>query len=162
MQYRHRNHPNPNAPAQTQSLQEALDSLTDDPFSAPPQASFSDALAEVNLRDSDAALAMYDWLVQTGRLQTVGTLTGGGYLLHYSEPKGATKAGYTPGGTQGGRMVDQAVAKAKEAGIKPRQAGLCDQCFSAVVKLDDGSIVLDDASASAICHSTAGEHTFNA
>lgn len=122
--------------------------------------SFEDVLKQIDPRDSDAALAMFNWLSDNGRFGLVGQLNGGGYLLHYSEPKGTTKAGYTPGATKGGRMVDQAVAQAKEAGAKPRQTGLCDKCWSAVEKLDDGSIVSDDDQKNPVC-SAGGDHTFN-
>jgi hypothetical protein len=122
--------------------------------------SFEDILKGIDPRDSEAALAMFNWLADNGRFGIVGTLNGGGYLLHYTEPKGTSKAGYTPGGTQGGRMVDQAVQQAKEAGAKPRKTGMCDQCWSAVEQLDDGSVVTDDDTKSAVCPS-GGAHTFH-
>lgn len=121
--------------------------------------SFEDVLKRVDPRDSEAALAMFNWLADNGRFGIVGQLNGGGYLLHYTEPKGTSKAGYSPGATQGGRMVDQAVQKAKDAGAKPRQTGMCDQCWSAVEKRDDGSVVTDGTDDS-VCPS-GGAHTFN-
>lgn len=112
-------------------------------------------------KDSDAALMMLQWLIDTGRMQNIGTINGGGYMFHYQEPKGTTKAGYTPGATKGGRMVDQALDEAKAAGAKPRKTGMCDQCWSAVEQQEDGTIVLDDDTRSSIC-SAGGKHTFNA
>jgi hypothetical protein len=111
-------------------------------------------------KDSDTALMLLQWLIDTGRMQNIGTINGGGYLFHYQEPKGTTKAGYTPGATKGGRMVDQALDQAKESGAKPRKTGMCDQCWSAVEQQEDGTIVLDDDTKSSIC-SAGGKHTFN-
>ncbi len=123
--------------------------------------SLEQVLQRIDPRDSDAALALFEWLCDHGRIGIVGTLNGGGYLLHYTEPKGSTKAGYSPGGTQGGRMVDQAVAKAKESGAKPRQTGMCDKCWSAVEKVEDGTVVTDDDTKDATCPQ-GGAHNFNA
>lgn len=128
----------------------------------PQQVSLEDVLKAIDPRDSDSALLLLDWLQQNSRLSVVATLSGGGgYLYHYSEPKGTSNQGYTPGSTQGGRMVDQAVQKAQEQGAKPRKTGMCDQCWSAVEQLDDGSVVLDDDTKSAVC-SAGGTHSFNA
>lgn len=126
----------------------------------PQQVTFEDILAQIDPRDSNAALAMYQWLVDNKRFQRIGILDGGGYILHYQEPKGTTKAGYTPGGTTGGRMVDAAVEKAKDAGVKPAHRGLCTKCFSAVVQEDDGTVTLDDGSANTVC-SAGGTHDFH-
>lgn len=126
---------------------------------AAPQ-SLGDVLKRIDPRDSDAALELFNWLADNGRLSIIGQLNGGGYLLHYTEPKGTTKAGYSPGGTQGGRMVDQAVAKAKDSGAVARQTGMCDKCWSAVEQLADGSIVSDDETKNATCPQ-GGAHTFN-
>jgi hypothetical protein len=112
-------------------------------------------------KDSEAHLALLQHLFNTGRLQVVGTLNGGGYMMHYAEPKGTSKAGYMPGGTQGGRMVDQAVEQAKASGAKPRKTGLCDKCWSAVEQKDDGTVVSDDDAKNPVC-SAGGDHTFNA
>lgn len=97
-------------------------------------------LSTVDARDSDTFLTLLQALIDTGRLQNIGTINGGGYMFHYSEPKGASREGYTPGKTKGGRMVDQALDTAKAAGAKPKQVGMCDKCFGAVEKHDDGSI----------------------
>lgn len=122
---------------------------------------FTDILKQIDPRDSETALEMFQWLVDTGRLGRVGKLDGGGYLLHYSEPKGTSKAGYTPGATQGGRMVDQAVEKAKASGAKPANRGMCTKCFSVVVQEDDGTVALDDGSGNTVC-SHGGAHDFHA
>ena len=124
--------------------------------------SLEDVLLAIDPADSEAALLLLEWLQGTGRLSVVATLAGsGGYLFHYAEPKGATKEGYVPGGTQGGRMVDAAMDQAKAAGAVKKNVGLCDKCWSAVEKLDDGSIVTSDETQSAAC-SAGGPHTFNA
>lgn len=111
----------------------------------PQPVSFEEVLAEVDPRDSDAALAMLDFLLKTGRLHRVGVLDGGqGYLFVYQEPKGASKQGYTPGSTQGDRIVDAAVDQQRAEGKKPSKRGLCPHCYSAVCRVDDGPITLDD------------------
>jgi len=109
----------------------------------PASQSFEDVLTQVDPRDSDAALAMYEWLHKNGRLHVIGQLHGAGYLETYQEPKGATKAGYAPGATTGGRMVDAAVDKAREGGQAPVKKGLCPHCYSAVYKHVSGAIMLD-------------------
>lgn len=121
--------------------------------------SFEQVLKQIDPRDSDSALAMLDWLVENGRLQNIGTINGGGYLWHYSEPKGSSKQGYTPGATKGGRMVDQAVEQAKASGAKPRKLGMCDKCWSAVEQHEDGSISLDGDPSATTC-ANGGSHTF--
>jgi len=103
--------------------------------------SFDDVLSAIDPRDSETALAMFQWLADNGRFSIIGNLNGGGYMLHYSEPKGTTKEGYTPGKTQGGRMVDQAVADAKAKGAKPKKQGMCGKCWSVVEQNDDGAVV---------------------
>ena len=130
---------------------------------AVPQAqSLEDVLLAIDPKDSDSALLLMEWLQGTGRLNVVATLNGkGGYLWHYQEPKGASKEGYTPGGTQGGRMVDAALQQTKESGGKPKRSGMCDKCWSAVELLDDGTIATDDDTHNAVC-SQGGAHTFNA
>lgn len=128
---------------------------------APQQQTVEQFLQGVDPRDSETALALLQYLFDTGRMNVVGTLNGGGYMMHYSEPKGTSKAGYVPGGTQGGRMVDQAVEQAKASGAKPRKTGLCDKCWSAVEQQDDGIVVSDDDAKNPIC-SAGGDHTFNA
>lgn len=134
---------------------------------AAPQVSLEEVLLAIDPRDSDSALMLLEWLQATKRLNVVATLSGsGGYLWHYQEPKGATKEGYTPGGTQGGRMVDAALQQAKDSGAKPKKTGLCDKCWSAVELQDDGTVVTDDGddgddAGSAVCPQ-GGQHTFNA
>lgn len=128
---------------------------------APQQFTFKDVLDQIDPRDSETALEMFQWLVDTKRLGRVGMLDGGGYLLHYSEPKGTSKAGYTPGATKGGRMVDQAVEAAKASGAKPANRGMCTKCFSVVVQEDDGTVALDDGSANTVC-AQGGTHDFHA
>lgn len=124
--------------------------------------SFEDALREVDPRDSDTALMMLDWLAQTGRLMRVGTLEGGqGYLYMYGEPKGTTKAGYRPGGTQGDRIVNEAVEHQRQHGVK-RKTGVCSSCFSAVYQQEgDDTILLDDPDATnpAVCLATGAAHS---
>lgn len=143
-----------------QQVQQAVAQLANSGgLPAQPQAiSLDDVLKAIDPRDSDAALAMYQWLVDNGRFSLVGTLNGGGYLLHYTEPKGTSKAGYTPGATKGGRMVDEAVTKAQAAGGVARDVGLCGKCFSGVEKLADGTVVTEDGSA--VC-SAGGAHEFH-
>lgn len=105
---------------------------------------FHDALSKVDPRDSEAALAMLDFLMKTQRLARVGILDGGqGYLFMYQEPKGTTKAGYRPGATQGDRIVDEAVEAQRATGAAPVKRGMCPFCIS-LVKDVDGTITLDD------------------
>lgn len=105
-------------------------------------ASFQEALADVDPADSEAALAMLDFLLKTGRLNRVGVLDGGnGYLFAYVEPKGSTKAGYRPGGTQGDRIVDEALEKQRNSDApRPTRQGMCPGCMSAVAEIS-GAIV---------------------
>lgn len=127
--------------------------------------SFEAILKQIDPRDSEAALAMLEWLHQNGRMQVIGNLAGGGYLWHYAEPKGTSKQGYVPGGTKGGRMVDEALDKARASGATPAKRGMCDKCFSVVVQHDDGTVTTDDANEhgapTAGC-SAGGTHNFNA
>lgn len=98
-----------------------------------PTENFDEALAKVDPNDSEAALSMLDHLLRTGRLNRVGVLDGGqGYLFVYAEPQGSTKAGYRPGGTQGDRIVDEAVEQQRKADTKPVLRGVCPHCYSAV------------------------------
>lgn len=127
---------------------------------ASPQDALIEALGNINPKDSEIALTLLQYLIDTGRLQNIGSINGGGYLWHYAEPKGTTKEGYTPGATKGGRMVDQAVEQAKAAGAKPRNVGMCDKCWSAVEQHDDGSVSLDGDPTATACAS-GGQHTFN-
>ena len=150
----------PDLAAQVAALTQSVAALAQGQ-QAPQQYTFGDILDQIDPRDSDAALAMYQWLVDNKRFQRIGVLDGGGYILHYQEPKGTSKAGYTPGGTTGGRMVDAAVEKAKESGAKPVNRGMCTKCFSVVVQEDDGTVALDDGSANTVC-SAGGTHDFHA
>lgn len=117
---------------------------------------FDDALSKVDPRDSDAALAMLDWLLRNQRLHRLGVLDGGGYLFAYAEPKGASKQGYVPGATQGDRLVDQAVEAQRASGKTPAKKGLCSRCYSAVVQMEDGAVLLDDEQAPDREHCAAG------
>jgi hypothetical protein len=112
--------------------------------------SFDEALADVDQRDSEAALKMLDWLLKTGRLQRIGVLDGGnGYLFGYVEPKGSSKQGYRPGGTEGDRIVDQAVDQARDSGTRrPDRQGMCPKCMAVVVEFD-GEIVSESPTTSA-------------
>ena len=125
---------------------------------AQPQ-SFEEILAQVDPRDSDSALAMLDWLVKTGRLNRIAVLDGGGgYLFMYGEPKGSSKAGYTPGATQGDRIVDQAVDAQRAAGAAPTKRGVCQHCISAVAEVD-GKVVSDNEERDQVCTSSpTGAH----
>lgn len=149
--------------AQVAALSQTVAQLAQQGGGGQPQQQFTfgDVLDQIDPRDSDAALAMYQWLVDNKRFQRIGILDGGGYLLHYQEPKGTSKAGYTPGATKGGRMVDAAVEKAKESGAKPADRGMCTKCFSVVVREGDGTVALDDGSGNTVC-SSGGTHHFHA
>lgn len=119
-------------------------------------ATFEEKLKAVDPTDSDAALAMLDWLMQYKRLQRVGVLDGGqGYLFVYAEPKGSTKAGYVPGGTAGGRIVDDTLDKQRQTG-PPKKQGLCSGCYSAVFEAPDGSVVEAVTGSTTCPNSTAG------
>lgn len=120
---------------------------------------FEEALSQVDPADSDAALAMLDFLLKTGRLGRVGVLDGGqGYLFMYSEPKGATKQGYKPGATQGDRIVDGALEsqRASGNGVPASEKGMCPNCLSVVRK--EGDQIVDDETGSAECSSPDGKH----
>lgn len=141
------------------ALESALQNVLGGMMGGGAPQSFPDALAEVDPRDSDAALAMLDWLLRNKRLNRVGVLDGGqGYLFVYQEPKGTSKEGYAPGATQGDRIVDQAVDKQREAGVTPKgKSTMCKKCFSAVIVDGEGNVLTDDATASAEC-SAGGQH----
>lgn len=128
----------------------------------PAPQSFEEALAVVDPADSEAALAMLDFLLKTGRLNRVGVLDGGaGYLFVYQEPKGSTKQGYKPGATQGDRLVDEAVEAQRAAGKKPVKQGMCVHCYSVVSLHSEGVLVLDepDGTDGATCsNSPDGKH----
>lgn len=140
------------------SLQQQVTNLSQG--AAPQQQlTIEDVLSQIDPRDSETALAMFQWLIDNGRLSQIGTLSGGGYLLHYSEPKGTSKAGYTPGATQGGRMVDAAVQKAKDSGATKRQQSMCPKCFSVVTKDANDVVVLDGDNPDPTCPG-GGSHTW--
>ncbi len=133
--------------------------------SASPQATgqpgtISSILSQIDPRDSETHLALLQFLMDNKRIQIIGNLAGGGYLMHYQEPKGTSMEGYIPGGTKGGRMVDQALEQAKASGATAAKRGMCDKCYSVVIQQDDGSVVTDDSSANATC-SAGGTHNFN-
>jgi hypothetical protein len=102
-----------------------------------------DVLAQIDPRDSDAALALFSFLEQSGRIHKVGMLDSVGFLLVYREPEGSTKAGYTAGGTLGDRIVESALANAKASGAKVER-GLCPRCMSAVIRQDGEAPRLDN------------------
>lgn len=131
----------------------------------PPLPTFEDVLAQVDPRDSEAALAMLDFLLKTGRLGRVGVLDGGhGYLFTYAEPKGTTKAGYRPGATQGDRIVDAAVDKQRAEGVKPVKQGVCGKCVSAIYQKDgDAAPRLadeEDFTKAVVCPADGDMHAF--
>lgn len=94
-------------------------------------ASIDDVLESIDPRDSDTALKLFNWLKDNSRLHRVATLEQGGYLFLYQEPEGASRQGYTAGGTQGDRIVDDALEKAQATGGKPLK-GLCKHCLSSI------------------------------
>lgn len=128
---------------------------------APQQGGVEALLQSIDPRDSEAHLAILQFLIDNKRMQVIGSLAGGGYLFHYQEPKGTSMEGYMPGGTKGGRMVDQALDKAKASGATAAKRGMCDKCYSVVVQHDDGSVTTDDEAANTAC-SSGGTHNFNA
>lgn len=117
-------------------------------------------LASVDPKNSEVFLALFQACIDTGRVQKIGSIDGGGYIWHYAEPKGTTNEGYTPGKTKGGRMVDQALENAKAAGAKPKKVGMCDKCFGAVEQHEDGSIT--NTLGDPVCpNANGGPHNFN-
>jgi hypothetical protein len=106
---------------------------------------FLGLLGALDPRDSDVSLAMLQWLQENGRVHKMGTLDQplSGYIYFYNEPKGTTKEGYTPGGTQGGRMVDKAAEQVKASGVAPAKKGMCPKCMRLVREEPDGSIVAE-------------------
>lgn len=121
--------------------------------------SLDDLLSKIDPRDSESALKLFTWLWENHRFQVIGKLSGGGYMLHYAEPKGTTQAGYMPGGTQGGRMVDEALARAKDNPAAAKH-GMCPQCMSAVKQvIETGQVLSDDGKDDPNCPA-GGNHTF--
>lgn len=99
--------------------------------------SIDDVLAAIDPRDSDTALKLFHWLRDNARMHKVASLEQGGYLFLYQEPKGSSNEGYVVGGTQGDRIVDEALEKAQASGGKPLK-GLCKKCFSPIAQVGDG------------------------
>lgn len=120
-------------------------------------------LDSIDPADSESALKLFHWLRDNHRLHKVATLDlqgAGGYLFMYQEPPGSDREGYTAGGTDGDRIVDEALSKAG-AGGKPLK-GLCRKCYSAISKVGDGPIEADTPRAGtdpAACGS-GGAHEF--
>lgn len=107
-----------------------------------------EALADIDPTDSESAILLFDWLKKNGRLHKIGVLDGistPGYIFMYQEPKGSTKEGWTEGGTQGDRMVDSALDRAKASEGAPAQRGLCPKCYSAVKAEAGKDPVLENA-----------------
>lgn len=129
----------------------------------PVDLDLSDVLDAIDPRDSDSAMLLFNWLRDNSRLQKVATLDQGGYLFVYQEPEGTSRQGYIAGGTQGDRIVDDALSSAQASGGKPAK-GLCRNCLSAVVKVGDGPIEAESprpgASAKECSQSGGGPHEF--
>jgi hypothetical protein len=107
---------------------------------------FLGLLGALDPRDSNVSLAMLQWLQENGRVHKMGTLDQplSGYIYFYNEPKGTTKEGYTPGGTQGGRMVDKAKEQIATSGVPlPGKKGMCPKCMRLVREEPDGSLVAE-------------------
>ena len=96
-------------------------------------ASLDDALASIDPADSESALKLFNWLLKNGRLHKMGTLDGVGFMMAYQEPKGSTREGWTHGGTEGDRIVEEAIEKAQANGA-PALRGLCPKCYSVVTQ----------------------------
>lgn len=149
------------------AVAKALESLMGGAPQAPDltQESFEHVLSRVDPADSEAALAMLDFLLKTGRLGRVGVLdNGGGYLFMYQEPKGSSKQGYVPGATKGDRIVDRAVEAQREAngGKPPAKRGVCKFCISAIAENEDGTVVLDGSTDPHGAHCDASPHGVHA
>lgn len=119
---------------------------------------FLGLLDAIDPADSDLHLALFQRLQASGRVHKMGTLDQplAGYIYFYQEPKGTTKEGYTPGATQGGRMVDNAKAKIAESGVQgPVKRGMCSKCMKLVREEADGSIVTE-LDAEVLCGTSGG------
>lgn len=125
-------------------IDERLSTLTGQDVPQPQELTIDDVLAQIDPRDSETAQKLFVWLQKTGRLHRVGTLDEVGYMLVYSEPKGSSKEGWTHGGTQGDRIVNDALEKAQAAGA-PNLRGLCSKCFSPVTKQSQDGAVLAES-----------------
>lgn len=159
--------------AAEEALERMLNSMTD-PDAAEPEAqqqqqaapkgeglTLGDVLGMIDPRDSESATQLLTWLQQTGRLQKIGHLDGVGYTFIYREPKGSTRAGWTAGGTQGDRIVDDALEKAQADGNKPVQRGLCRKCFSVLAKVEGEDARLEDVEeGDPTACSAGGKHDF--
>lgn len=130
----------------TRLIEEKLKSITGQdisvelPQQAPQQIgriTIEDILEQLDPRDSETAIKMFDWLRDNARLQKVATLDEGGYLFIYQEPKGSSREGWMAGGTQGDRIVDDAHKAAVESGALKTVKGLCRHCFSAISQAGD-------------------------
>jgi hypothetical protein len=110
------------------------------PPAAPVPMTLEEVLEEIDPRDSESAQAMFAWLQRNGRIHKMGMLDNVGYLLVYSEPEGSSKAGWTHGGTQGDRIVSEALEKAQAAGA-PALKGLCPRCYSPIIKRGENEAI---------------------
>ena len=152
--------PTPEAPSLAETVKNAVsESLAQLLGTGGGSSSLDDLLSKLDPRDSESALKMFTWLWENHRFQVIGQLNGGGYLLHYAEPKGTSQAGYIPGGTKGGRMVDQALQAAKDNPAAAHR-GMCPQCMSAVKQIvDTGQVLSDDGTDNPNCPA-GGNHAF--
>lgn len=112
-------------------IQQATSGGATGPTVGSTPATLDEMLADIDPRDSDSALKLFNWLKDNARLHRVATLDQGGYLFLYQEPEGSSRQGYVAGGTQGDRIVDDALEKAQASGTKSLK-GLCKHCFSAI------------------------------
>lgn len=144
-------------------IAEQLGGATPIPDASPSagQITIEGVLEQIDPRDSETALKLFNWLRDNSRLHKVASLEQGGYLFLYQEPEGSSKQGYVVGGTQGDRIVDDALEKAQASG--PRAVkGLCPKCFSPVAKVGDGPIEAESpkpGTNAAEC-AAGGEHEF--
>lgn len=103
----------------------------------------------IDTRDSDTHIAVFKWLQERERVVRVGTLNSG-YIYQYQEPKGSSKEGYVLGGTQGDRMVDNALEAVNAAGAQPTKHGVCARCLK-VVKQEGGGPIVTAADDDDVC-----------
>lgn len=100
---------------------------------APQALSLKEILDQIDPRDSESHIEILTFLQERARLHKAGTLDNVGYLFVYQEPKGASREGWSAGGTQGDRIVDDALAQARQSGGHSLK-GLCRHCFSAILQ----------------------------
>jgi len=125
------------------ALETAVHGQAGAPHGAPQTLTLDAVLGSIDPRDSDSAIKLFQWLLKNGRLHKMGTLDGVGFMMAYQEPKGSTREGWTHGGTEGDRIVEEALEKAQANG-SPTIRGLCPKCYSLVVKADaDADPVLE-------------------